>query len=272
MPPQIRIDELVVGLPGKADGVLRLVKFHDVPQKQIRASGQCWDLGGLFDIDVFVQDIDTKLTELQALGYHAYADPVTWNFGALTVRHVLVVIDDGICHAMIQRVAPPLSEQEADFSGFSANFNSTQIVDAQEPSHSFFLETLGFTERFHETWSHDPQEGANIFGLPKNIARDLTAHAVGYRPESEQGGALETLWFEGLEGHDFSERAVPPNLDILMQRFPVENLNGFTAHLERQGIALAAGPARIPIAPKGNANAIAIRAPNGSWLEFYEFG
>ena len=269
VPAGTLIDETVVGPPGKTWGWLRLVKFHDVVQKHIRPSAQSWDTGGLYDIDVLVHDLDDKFAGLQALGYTAYADPVTWKFGPLTVRHALVLIDDGIVHAMIQRIDPPLSSEEADFSGFSGSINSSQIVDDLEPSHRFFTEVLGFEERFRETWNHAPEDGTNIFGLPLNVARTLTGRAVGYHPPGKPGAAVETVLLEGLEGHDFSSHAGPPNLGILAQRFPVTGLDAYAERIAAKGADIT-GPMSVTLAPFSETQAFAIACPNGSRFEFYE--
>ncbi len=194
---------------------------------------------------------------------------MTWKFGPLTVRHALMLIDDGIVHAMIQRIDPPLSPEEADFSGFSRSINSSQIVDDLEPTHRFFTDVLGFEERFRETWSHAPEDGANIFGLPLNIARTLTGRAVGYHPPGESGGAVETVLLEGLEGHDFSDRSAPPNLGILAQRFPVKGLDAYAEHIATKGVQVT-GPMTLALAPFGETQAFAVACPNGSRFEFYE--
>ena len=268
VPTGTSIDELVIGPPSATWGWLRLVKFHGVDQRPIRPSAQSWDTGGLYDVDVLVHDLDTKFAGLQALGYTAYAEPVTWKFGPLTVRHALMPIDDGIVHAMIQRIDPPLTPEEANFSGFSGSINTSQIVDNLEPSHTFFTEALGFEERFRETWSHAPEDGANIFGLPLNIARSLTGHAVGYHPPGKPGGNVETVVLEGVEGHDFSSGAGPPNLGILAQRFPVTGLQAYDEEISTKGVDTTMGS--IVLAPFGETTVIAVTCPNGSRFEFYE--
>ncbi len=55
-------------------------------------------------------------------------------------------------------------------------------------------------------------------------------------------GSVEFLKMEGLEGEDFSERAAPPNLGILMLRFPVSDADGYARLLEERGVQL-----RLPV-------------------------
>ncbi|MEM6935305.1 MAG: VOC family protein, partial [Pseudomonadota bacterium] len=83
-------------------------------------------------------------------------------------------------------------------------------------------------------------------------------------------GSVELLQFDGLTGADWAERASPPNLGIVMLRFPVADLTAFYDHVRRQGIEVIAAPATIELKPYGTARVLAVRGPGGVWLEFFE--
>ena len=78
------------------------------------------------------------------------------------------------------------------------------------------------------------------------------------------------LAFRGVEGRDFSEQAVPPNLGMLALRFPVRGMDAFMRHLKQRDIPLSGGPALLDLQPYGEVRIIGIKAPNGSLLEFFE--
>jgi hypothetical protein len=50
----------------------------------------------------------------------------------------------------------------------------------------------------------------------------------------------------------------------------VADLDGFIHHLRQQDIPLAGGPEPIEVIPGNNCKVIALRSPDGCWLEFYQ--
>ena len=53
---------------------------------------------------------------------------------------------------------------------------------------------------------------------------------------------------------------------------PYASLSGrvLAGMLAGQGIGVAAGPARVTLPPHGDVTIVAIRSPDGAWLEFYQ--
>ncbi|MEM6683072.1 MAG: VOC family protein, partial [Pseudomonadota bacterium] len=86
----------------------------------------------------------------------------------------------------------------------------------------------------------------------------------------DNDGSIELLEFEGYTGRDFSSRAVPPNLGNLMLRFPVPDVDALARYLAGQGIKLEYQPIATTLAPYGKVKLMAIRAPDGAWLEFFQ--
>lgn len=271
LPDRSPIEEVLIRAKASGTGFIRLVKFVNLPQRVIRSGGQAWDTGGLFDVDVRVGDAHAATHALQARGHNPLHDPVVWNFGDVSVRHVLVMIDDGICHAMIERVSPPLAPgQGPPANTFGPNFNSSVIVADMEQSTAFLRDGLGFNVVRDVEWTAAPQDGANIFGLPRNLARTAKGHARIFHPQNGHTGTVELISFDGIEGRSFAEFAKPPNLGVLMMRFPVENVRAYADALRSRGVALAAEPTPVTIAPYGQTVTFAVRTPTGAWLEFYE--
>jgi catechol 2,3-dioxygenase-like lactoylglutathione lyase family enzyme len=89
-------------------------------------------------------------------------------------------------------------------------------------------------------------------------------------PAGINEGSVELLRFEGAEGRDVSSRAVPPNLGILMLRFPVGDIDAFAAHAASEGIEIVMPPLTVELAPYGVRKLLAVRGPGGAWIEFFE--
>jgi hypothetical protein len=76
--------------------------------------------------------------------------------------------------------------------------------------------------------------------------------------------------FPGVEGRDLAARAQAPNLGILALRFPVSRLDDLQRRLRKAAWPIAVGPAMLHIEPYGRVRMLAVRAPDGAWLEFFE--
>ena len=83
-------------------------------------------------------------------------------------------------------------------------------------------------------------------------------------------GSIEYLEPQELKGKDCSALAVPPNLGILMLRFPVRDATTYAATLQDRGVTLTSEVQTLMIDPYGKAKVFAIRSPEGAWLEFIE--
>ncbi len=263
-----RIEEVLLRNKGKNEGYLRLIKFHKVEQRQIRSSGRTWDTGGIFNVNTRVKDIKEKFRLMQNWGWNAYSDPIKFKFGRFEVSEVLVKGHDGVIVAMIQRFAPPL-EGYPNLRDWSHFFNSTQIVKDIDKSHDFYVKKLGFQVYIYSDGS-TKKDGANVLGMPHNLAGDINRKVYIVHPKKNNFGSIELLQFEGATGEDFSEYAVPPNLGILMLRFPVKGLEKYAQQIQAKGVKLEVPIKEIKIEPYGKAKVFAVRSPDGAWIEFFE--
>lgn len=260
--------EALLRNPGDTTGYLRLVQFSGVTQKQIRSGGQSWDTGGIFDVNTRVKDIRSKYKEMQNLGWHAYSDPVRFTFDKFDVEEVLVKGHDGVVIAMIQRHAPPL-EGFPNLRQFSHFFNCTQVVKDIQEAYDFFVNRLGFIV-YVKSEGGGKIAGPNVLGLPYNLAGQVKRPVYIVHPQGINNGSLELLQFEGLTGKDFSADAIPPNLGILMLRFPVKNLEMYLQKIKNKGVSIHSELSVMEIKPYGKVKIFAIRTPDGAWLEFFE--
>ena len=265
--PDRSAEDRLMANPGTDTGMVRLVAIAG-SDRQIRPGSQSWDTGGWFDINLRVRDLEQKRAELLRRGWQANSDPVTFEFGPFEVTEWITRGPDGLAFALIQRHQPPLAGWP-NLREFSRTFNATEVVADLPASVHFYTQILGFEEYLNHRGA-STGSGHNVLGLPLNLAREVVRDVRVLHPQGTNEGSVELLAFEGLEGRDFSAQAVPPNLGILMLRFPVQGLDALAAHLDRAGVALTAPITAVHMPPYGRVRALALRSPSGSWLEFFE--
>jgi len=96
LPRSVRAREAVIGNPASGPGVLRLVEFRGLPQVEIRSSARPFDTGGIFNVNVFVRDIDAVFGTLQRNGFQGYADPSRYELFGKPYAGALVRGQDGL--------------------------------------------------------------------------------------------------------------------------------------------------------------------------------
>jgi catechol 2,3-dioxygenase-like lactoylglutathione lyase family enzyme len=265
---EVAIDEVVLANPGEERRHVRLVRFHGVPQRQIRSSGRFWDVGGISNLSSRVADMQATFGALQERGWVGHHDPVTYQFGPFTVIEVAATGHDGVVFSLVERLAPRLGP--GGLAGhFTAPFNAPQIVSDFEGTREFYLGKLGFQEAINTEIRWQPP-GANVFGLPYKLAMDSPVKVSIVHPQGAMRGSVELFGPGDLVGRDFGAHARPPNLGILMLRFPVAGIEAYVERLTARGVALHAALAEFVVEPYGRVRTMAVLSPNGSWLEFYE--
>ena len=258
----------VLANPEYNSGCIRLMQFEGVAQQMIRPHTQTWDTGGILDLNIRVVDMARKQAQLEALGWQANSEPVTWQFGPFRVQEWLVRGPDGLSLALIERLDPPL-EGWPHLKEFSHTFNSTQVVRDLPASLAFYRDTLGFGEFLHERHTF-PEAGPNVLGMPHNLASTILHEIYILHPEAACEGSIELLTYEGLEGRDLADRAHPPNLGAAVLRFPLtEGIGALARRLAASG-AMARRSRVLNLAPWGEVELLSTQAPEGAWLEFYQ--
>ncbi len=264
----IDIEEAVLQNAGDHEGFVRLVKFKNVEQKQIRSATNVWDTGGIFDVNMRTPDMDSWYRELQDDGWNGVSDPKRYIFSIYDVSEVLMKGPDGIVIAFMQRFAPPLVGFD-HMKKTSRIFNSSVIVGDMEASYDFYVNKLGF-HLFFQTPGLDRDTGHNVIGIPPNVNQDITVPIDIVRPDENNFGSIEYLHTNELKGKDCSEFAKPPNLGILMYRFPVRDADAYALNLKEKGLQLNSDVQTITIEPYGNLKTFSVRSPDGVWIEFIE--
>jgi len=264
-----RIEQWLLVPENDVKGCVRLVKFHGVSQQVMRSSGHAWDTGGIFDVDVFTRDVRKVYRALQAQGWAAYGDPVDYGWGGFDVSQVVATGPDGLVIAVLQPHQPPQASFPR-YHGFSRVFNSSLMVRDYEATRTWFRDVLGW-QYFVEGDLRDVVEpGESIFGIPRPHARGTLRRCGIVHPHGVNDGSLEPISLAELQGRDFSEHCVAPNLGWLAWRFPVADARGYAATLVARGARLYAEPAALRLAPYGDVVSFSVRTPDGAILEFFE--
>ncbi len=268
LPPRATADELLARNPDTTRGYIRLLRFRGAPQRQIRESGRSWDVGGWFDVNVRVVDMDQKSAQMLARGWSGYSMPVQFSFGPFVVKEWLARGPDGVVLALIQRLEPKL-EGWPHLKQLSRPFNATQIVADMAAAASFYRDVLGF-KIYLEHKGSSKTEGPTVLGLPHNLSDDIVREVLILHPRGVNEGSVELLSFEGATGYDFASRAKAPNLGVLSLRFPVKNLAALEQRLRDRGVSLPHAPDEIDLAPYGPVRILAVDGPAGARLAFFE--
>lgn len=263
-------EEWLLAHPACAIGFVRLVKLAGAePQTDVRPDDQCWDSGGIFDLNVRVLDVQRQAERLRALHWHGASPPIAWDFGpALKVKEWLVRGPDNVRLALIERVAPPLQGFE-HLREFSQVFNSSQIVRDIDAALAFYRDVLGFQTVMHYERPGFPP-GANLFGIPPGVSDRIGLNLYIVHPQGRTEGSIELVANPGAQGLDLAADARPPNFGMAGLRFPVRGIAALAAHAAASGVTPAVPLTTLTLAPWGEVRLLALRAPDGAWLEFVE--
>ncbi len=263
----LTFDEVFMGNVGDETGYVRLVKFKNVSQQTIRSGAKTWDTGGIFDLDIRVLDIDKKIKEAESFGWNVSARPILYDFGKFKVKEGLLKGPDGVELALIQRIEPPL-EGWPNLREFSHQFNSSQMVKNIDASFDFYVNKLGW-KVYMKSFEAGKNE-TNLMGVPPAFNANTVHKVYILHPEGTNRGSVELIQIEGIEGQDFSADAVPPNLGVLALRFPVKNMDTFVEQLTKANVKIEVQSHIEVIKPYGKIKVMALRSPDGAWLEFYQ--
>jgi len=267
LPDKVKFKQVLLANIGEDRGYVRLIQIDGIEQQPIRANTQSWDVGGIFDVNVRVKNLQQKQQQLQQAGWRGNSAPVSFTFGPFEVIEWITTGFDGITFAMIERLKPEL-EGWPNLTKMSRVFNSTQIVKDIDASLAFYRDILGFQVYLEHKGASD-EAGPNVLGLPYNLTTEIARSVYILHPQKQNEGSVELLQFHGAQGKNVSALASPPNLGIVTLRFPVDNLVNLRAHLVQHNVEIVS-QSRMRLPPYGDVELLAIRTPDNTWLEFYQ--
>ena len=268
LPDDQPIEEAYLINRGDSTGFLRLVRVGGLPNQELmRPSVQCWDTGGIFDLDIRVKNIEHMYQKMTRYAWIPASLPHRYQFGKFDVSEILMRGSEGVALALIQRHNPVL-EGWPNLRDFSYVFNSTQIVKDFDAAVAFYQQKLGF-KIYMKTEALSTEPELNILGIPRNFVQKIKRKVAILSPQGDNVGSVELIHLEGFEGEDFSERTKPQNLGIFALRFPVKDLEAYKNQLTKQGIKNLTIHS-VLLKPYGQTNMMVVSSPEGAWLEFFE--
>ena len=271
LPEGTPIEQAVMRVPGTEKGYLRLVRFLGVEQVRIRSSARPFDTGAIFNFNALVKDLDGVFEDMRDNGFVGFADPTYYTIFGKEYGGAMLRGHDGVVINLLQRVDDPYADVPP-FTRMSHVVNATQMVDDYEENLEFFRDKLGWHVRWEAApvW---PEDGSNNMSIPNSLLIDGTvkerAASFIFAPDAD-GGSIEIFKFDGVTGADFSHRAVPPNLGVLMYRVHVPDLGAYAAQIAANGVPPLKPEKTLRVAPYGTVKSLIIKAPSGAWIELFE--
>ena len=267
----VMIDQAVLRVPGTEKGYLRLVKFMNVPQVRIRSSARPFDTGAIFNFNALVKDLDGVFEVMRDNGFVGFADPTYYTIFGKKYGGAMLRGHDGVVINLLLRVNDPYADIPP-FTKMSHVVNATQMVDDYEESLEFFRDKMGWHVKW-EAVPEWPEDGSNNMSIPNNLLLDGTvkerAASFIFAPDAD-GGSIEIFEFDGASGADFSSRAHPPNLGVLMYRVHVPELEAYAEKLADNSVKVIRPMSSLNVALYGQVKAMVIEAPSGAWIELFE--
>lgn len=271
LPKDTVIEQAVLRVPGMEKGYLRLVKFVDVEQVRIRSSARPFDTGAIFNFNTLVKDLEGVFEEMRDHGFVGFADPTYYTIFGKEYGGAMLRGHDGVVINLLHRVNDPYDDVPP-FTKMSHVVNATQMIDDYDKNMDFFKNKLGWHVRW-EAAPQWPEDGSNNMSIPNNLLLDGTVTEMAgsfiFAPDAD-GGSIEIFKFTGASGADYSHRAVPPNLGVLMYRVHVPNLDEYAEKIIGNGVEVVRPMTNLPIALYGEVKSMIIKAPSGAWIEFFE--
>ena len=258
--------EVLIGQPDCVRGHLRLLSRPGPPARPRRLGAQPWDIGGWFDAGVrSLGPIDAALDRLTLQGFAAFAPVADFDMGGFAVREVLAHDADGLCFALAERVAPPLTGYEHIKGPISNLFNSVIAVTDLRAAVAMFVGGLGWTALVDTALVH--ADGRNVMGLPLDLARTRDVKLAIVQQQRRMEGSVELIEYP-CEGIDFTA-AAPDARGLAAFCFPVSHVAAAAARAEAAGFAVS--PVEVVSwAPHGECLAASVMTPWGARMLFLE--
>ena len=255
-------------------GLVRFVQLSGAAQDRVRAGAMPWDTGGIFSLMTRSRDLTGLATNLMNHGFTAMTDPTRFEYGGRVLINIIMRGPDGICFGVYERADPPL-EGWSHIKQMSQPFNAMQIVGDRDATYQFHHDVLGMEAYVHDDIKNPAPKQSN-FGIPFNLTDQMTTKAAIMHPhgnqdaDERQNGRLELIEWDGLDGRDLADRALPPNLGIMALRFPVSDLEATCTSIIDGGGTLFTQMHDVVLPPFGTVKLASVRTPDGVIYEFFE--
>jgi len=229
--------EIVIGQPQCQRGRIRLWQPAGEAPPVRRMGAQPWDIGGFFDVSIrSLGPIDDLLARFCRNGFSAFAPVTDFNMAGLQVREALAHDGDGLCFAMAERIAPPLTGWEHVKGPASNPFNSVITVENLDSARDYFVNGLEWKALVDTALVHET--GRNVMGLPLDLARSKPVKLAIVQQQGVMEGSVELIEYP-CEAINF--RGDEPHWRGLVSlSFPVSDLRGILDRAKSAGSKVSA--------------------------------
>ena len=264
-------EALLLGPAGQDSGLLRLVRFDDAGRREpMRPGARPWDTGCYFSLMIRMKDMQAIYDDAIRLGWWTETPIVDLEFGASQLKVVIYRGPDGVQVQGYERLSPPLPDAIPPFDRMTRPFNMMQMVRDRDASYAFYTEVLGFDTFYRgEPYLAETPEFMPL-GIPVNLTTEIPYRAGIVYPVTGEFGRMETIEIMGLEGRDYADRCVAPNLGILAVRFEVDDADAAASLIAARGGRVDIPPRTFEVAPYGVLRALDVTTPDGAIIQFYE--
>lgn len=264
-------EAMLLGPPGYRSGLVRLVRFDEAGRKvPTRPGSRAWDTGCYFSLMVRMQGLHSIYDDAIRMGWWTET-PITYlEFGTSKLNIVVFRGPDGVQVQGYERLEPPLPPEIPAFERMAGPFNVMQTVRDRDETYRFYTEVLGFDTFYKGAPFTAAEPTPTPLGIPINLTTSSAYRAGIVYPTAGEFGRMEMIEFMDLDGNDYAEQCVAPNLGILAVRFPVEDAGQAMKILADRNWPINESLAGVSVAPYGDVRLFSIKTPDGANLQFFD--
>jgi catechol 2,3-dioxygenase-like lactoylglutathione lyase family enzyme len=263
MAPGLRGHYALLGPPGAAVGLLRLVAF-DAPGGQIWGGYERIEDHGHYALNLRVPNVHVTWPQMLAAGARPKSAPTRWNIDASMLAIDSQCWDpDGTLLDVYTMEGRPDIFGALDGPASALETVALHVADA-ERSRDFYL-SLGYELFFDRRIA----ELNTFFHLPAGVAlRDVNLA----KPARSWIGRIEIVQLEGMRGVPVRERAAPPNHGILSITFEAADVQAARTLALRSGAMPCGDASSVDWGPEGGGarKSCTVYGPDGELIEFAE--
>lgn len=257
-------------------GRIQLMEFKAGTRQRVRPASLRRAVG-LFNINIYADDIRGDYDRLQSLGFGFWSQPARNNFGPAVGETLEASFDgpDGVVINLIELlttepgtvigdIAQYIREHGRTPTGFTPVVTTAHTVHDMDKALAFYYGVLNM-----RVFLESVLEGAET-----NRALSLPAEAR-TRSVIVQGdheyGKIALASAMNYEVPDLTVHALPPNIGYLAQSFEVADLDAAIEACKRSGASVFSGPAELELPGRGRCRTLLVRNPgSGALQELFE--
>jgi len=272
LPEGASAEALVLAAPGSRHGWIRLIRFDNAGRKvPTRPGARAWDTGCFWSLMVRAKGMESIYDDAIEMGWWTQTPVTDLTFGGSKLKVVVFQGPDGLQVQAYERLSPPLPEAFGTFERISQPFNIMQMSRDREAARILMEDVLGFGRFWFGAPYMSDQPTDMPLGIPRNLTTTIPYKAAIFEPAPGEFGRMEYIEIDGLEGHDYADRCAAPNLGWLSVTYPVNDASAAEAMIKARGWPVASPVDAFHRGPHGEVRILAIRSPDGAWIEFVEW-